>query len=356
MVDIDASTGTPRVLARLDGTLTAPAAGAPEDVATALRALEPRGSRSDRVRRRRAALAGDVDGGRRDGGALAPGGRRDPVRRQRTARQRHPRRARAERARRAGLRAWTPTRRRRSPPARRSARSRTRSGVFRSLPRDSGPAGATRATSYADGTDAELTLFNERLAWRVTYRASSREVYDAIVDADTGRVVRKRQPREVRGRRRARLGALSGRRAAAAQPSNLIGLGYLTAGDDDARRAERARVLRHRRRRRSRTAGRSSPPTAAARSPSRSRRSAARAATPRTSARGAARARQLADEPAPERRAGLLSRQPLPRPPQGRADQLHRRRLRGRRRADPADRRRRGHAARTAITSTTRTC
>ena len=37
VVDIDAETGTPRVLARLDGTLTGPAAGAPEDVAMRLR-------------------------------------------------------------------------------------------------------------------------------------------------------------------------------------------------------------------------------------------------------------------------------------------------------------------------------
>jgi hypothetical protein len=33
VVDIDATTGTPRVLARLDGTLTGAASGAPEDVA-----------------------------------------------------------------------------------------------------------------------------------------------------------------------------------------------------------------------------------------------------------------------------------------------------------------------------------
>ena len=63
-------------------------------------------------------------------------------------------------------------------------------GVYRSLPRDRGPVGATRATEYADGTDAELTLYRDRLAWRVTYAAASDAVYDAIVDAETGRVVK----------------------------------------------------------------------------------------------------------------------------------------------------------------------
>ena len=63
--------------------------------------------------------------------------------------------------------------------------------IYRALPRDSGPAGATRATEYADGTDAELTLFNARLAWRVMYHASSSEVYDAFVDAATGRVLQR---------------------------------------------------------------------------------------------------------------------------------------------------------------------
>jgi hypothetical protein len=63
--------------------------------------------------------------------------------------------------------------------------------VHRALPRDRGPAGPTQATEYADGTDAELTLYKERLAWRVTYPADSDEVYDAIIDADTGRVVRR---------------------------------------------------------------------------------------------------------------------------------------------------------------------
>ena len=77
---------------------------------------------------------------------------------------------------------------RRSPRARRCARCRTRVGAYRALPRDEGPAGATRATTYADGTTAALTLASDRLAWRVTYRASSTAVWDMFVDAGTGHV------------------------------------------------------------------------------------------------------------------------------------------------------------------------
>ena len=64
-------------------------------------------------------------------------------------------------------------------------------GVFRSLARTKGPAGATRATAYGDDTKAELALWGERLAWRVTYRAASDAVWDVVVDADNGRVVKR---------------------------------------------------------------------------------------------------------------------------------------------------------------------
>ncbi len=61
-------------------------------------------------------------------------------------------------------------------------------GAVRVVPRDRGPSGVTRATTYADGTTAELALDERRLVWRVTYRASSTAVYDAFVDARSGRV------------------------------------------------------------------------------------------------------------------------------------------------------------------------
>ena len=62
-------------------------------------------------------------------------------------------------------------------------------GVHRALPRTKGPAGATQATTYADDATAALALWGDRLAWRVTYRASSTAVWDVVVDADSGQVL-----------------------------------------------------------------------------------------------------------------------------------------------------------------------
>ena len=64
-------------------------------------------------------------------------------------------------------------------------------GAHRAVPRDRGPSGATRAMTYADGTTAALALDDGRLMWRVTYRASSTAVYDAFVDARSGNVRRR---------------------------------------------------------------------------------------------------------------------------------------------------------------------
>ena len=62
---------------------------------------------------------------------------------------------------------------------------------YRPLPRDRGPSGPTQATTYADDTTAELALDDRRLVWRVTYRADAGAVYDAFVDARSGLVRRK---------------------------------------------------------------------------------------------------------------------------------------------------------------------
>ena len=57
----------------------------------------------------------------------------------------------------------------------------------------SGPSGARRTTGFASGEQARLTLFGAaagpRLAWRVDYKATSREHYDGVVDATTGRLL-----------------------------------------------------------------------------------------------------------------------------------------------------------------------
>ncbi|HKG36940.1 MAG TPA: M36 family metallopeptidase [Solirubrobacterales bacterium] len=56
--------------------------------------------------------------------------------------------------------------------------------------------GAERVTAFADGSDARLVLFGARegdvsLAWRVINAEDSDEIYDTVVDATTGRVLRR---------------------------------------------------------------------------------------------------------------------------------------------------------------------
>jgi hypothetical protein len=46
--------------------------------------------------------------------------------------------------------------------------------------------GPERATDFADGQRASLTVMGDRLAWRVLLKADARHFYDAVVDADNG--------------------------------------------------------------------------------------------------------------------------------------------------------------------------
>ena len=208
VVDVDAATGTPRVLARLDGTLTGATSGAPEDVALSyvrqnldvlglteadLATLEPaETSARDGVTEVRWRQAVDgipaadselrvnvTDDGRVLNVLGSPAPDLDP--------------------------GTTPS----LTPGEAVRSVQEEVGVYRALPRDSGPAGATRATEYADGSTAELSLFKGGLAWRVLYYASSTEVYDAFVDARTGPCVAGAQHGQG-GCARARMGALSG--------------------------------------------------------------------------------------------------------------------------------------------------
>jgi hypothetical protein len=64
-------------------------------------------------------------------------------------------------------------------------------GGFHATTVDKVAKGATRATTYSDGSEAELSLDGRRLVWRVTYRESSTAVWDAFVDARTGKVRRR---------------------------------------------------------------------------------------------------------------------------------------------------------------------
>jgi hypothetical protein len=59
----------------------------------------------------------------------------------------------------------------------------------------SGPSGARAVTRFSTGDSARLVLFGDvrsvRLAWRVSYRAGATAWYDGVVDARTGRVLRR---------------------------------------------------------------------------------------------------------------------------------------------------------------------
>ncbi len=55
--------------------------------------------------------------------------------------------------------------------------------------RPSAPRGAERATTFANGQRASLTIFGERLAWRLRLRGDATHYYDAVVDASNGRTL-----------------------------------------------------------------------------------------------------------------------------------------------------------------------
>ena len=54
-----------------------------------------------------------------------------------------------------------------------------------------GPSGPRRTTRFAGGDEAALVLFGSRLAWRVIHKASPDAVWDVVVDAGGGRVLRR---------------------------------------------------------------------------------------------------------------------------------------------------------------------
>ena len=66
-------------------------------------------------------------------------------------------------------------------------------GVRRAVDVTSGPLGVRRMTRFARGDFARLVLFDGPdgtvLAWHVVYRASSLALYDAVIDATSGRIL-----------------------------------------------------------------------------------------------------------------------------------------------------------------------
>ena len=83
-------------------------------------------------------------------------------------------------------------------PERRRARStalQRNVGVTRDVRVTSAASNARRTTRFSTGDRARLVLFGDvravRLAWHLTYDAGPTEWYDAVVDATTGRVLRR---------------------------------------------------------------------------------------------------------------------------------------------------------------------
>jgi extracellular elastinolytic metalloproteinase len=54
-----------------------------------------------------------------------------------------------------------------------------------------GPSGPRRTTRFAGGDEASLVLFEGQLAWRVVFREDSQAVWDVVVDAGSGKPLRR---------------------------------------------------------------------------------------------------------------------------------------------------------------------
>ena len=132
------------------------------------------------------------------------------------------------------------------------ARLQRNVGVERSLPVRSGPTGARRTTTFEGGDFARLVLFGTaseaKLAWHVTYRASSTAFYDAVVDATSGRDPLPPEPDQGRRERPGLPQPSERQRARDGGPRGLRPARQL----DGARRRVLAPVGRPRRRRRRR--------------------------------------------------------------------------------------------------------
>src|SRR3954471_15319168 len=178
VVDLDADTGTPRVLERVDGALSAPASGSAASIAAAWvdDHLADLGLSADDLASEPevTSLPGGISSVRwRQGvdGVLAA----DRSLRVNVASDGRVLNALGSPAHDLSV----------SNPVDLSAGEAVRSvqdsvGVYRSLVPDSA---SSRASTYTDGTEATLVLFGERAAWRVYYRADDDAVYDSTIDA-----------------------------------------------------------------------------------------------------------------------------------------------------------------------------
>src|SRR3954468_18593425 len=196
VVDVDNATGTPRVLGRLNGTLTGPSAGSPTAIADAY----VRSHLSDL-----GLTTSDLDTLAKPEAATAPSGITE-VRwaqsldgipsantelRVSVTRDGRVLNVLGSPAHAMQVDSTTP-----SLDAGEAIRAvQDDVGAFKSLPKTKGPSGTTQSTTFRDGSSASLQLFQRAdgtvLVWRVFYAAGPAEFYDATVDAQTGQVIKR---------------------------------------------------------------------------------------------------------------------------------------------------------------------
>ena len=312
LVEPDPDTGSPKLVARLNGFLTAGEHERPRRRRARLRRAAPRRLRPGGGGPRR--LPGDLphDRGRRDHvPELGAADGRDPERRRRPEGRGQRRRAADQRDRRPARRAG-----RRDVHAgdRRAARVRGRDAGRRA-----GAAGDRRQRSPTGGRgscssgEASLVRFRDgdedRLGWRVLAPEGSQAFYDAIVDARTGKLIRR--VNRVRSAAQIRHFDVSPRAEPVSSTLRERAGGLARRVGDDAQRAVRPRGLRPHRPHQGRPervdATRSSGPVAADEVAPTARAAPTRSGTSRRSSTSAARAALLLGRPPTAPRTGQFS-------------------------------------------------
>src|SRR3954470_3528047 len=196
VVDVDNATGTPRMLGRLNGTLTAPSSGSPEAIADAyVRAHLPE----------LGLTSADLDTLSAPSEETSPSGLTEV---------RYEQSADGIPSANTSLRVNVTSDGRvlsvlGSPAHDMDVASTTPAldageairavqddvGAFKSLPKTKGPSGTTQSTTFRGGSSASLQVMQRsdgtRLVWRVFYKAAPDAYYDTIVDAQTGAVLKR---------------------------------------------------------------------------------------------------------------------------------------------------------------------
>ena len=196
VVDVDEATGTPRVLARLNGTLTGPSSGSPEDVADAY----VRSHLSDL-----GLTTADLETLGQPETATAPSGVTEvrwpqsfdgipSANTELRVNVTHDGRVLNVLGSPAhGMEVDSTAPALDAGEAIRAVQDDV--GAFKSLPKTKGPTGTTQSTEFRGGSSASLQVLQRSdgtvLVWRVYYDAAPGAFYDAIIDARTGDVLKR---------------------------------------------------------------------------------------------------------------------------------------------------------------------